>query len=103
MVDTSTERSDAMPEQPGGGERPELHPLIKDYFANRQLDYNNIPAHTYETLRHFPAQHVQVLVDVLNAVGQSLEADTRAPDEIGEGVESDETMTPLEKYRFVIH
>jgi hypothetical protein len=92
-----------MPEQPGSGQRPDdLHPLIKEYFAKRGLDYNDIPTNTYETLRHFPPLHVPVLVDVLNAVGQSLEDDTKLTDE-GESLESDEAMTPLEKYRFVIH
>jgi len=51
-------------------------------------------------LRTFPAGNVQVLVDVLNALGESLEKDTGALDDTGD---SDEPITPLEKYRFVIH
>jgi hypothetical protein len=102
IVDTSTERGVAMPEQPEGGQRPPLHPLILQYFANRHppRDPNKIPPHTYEMLRTFPAGNVQVLVDVLNALGESLEKDTGALDDTGD---SDEPITPLEKYRFVIH
>jgi hypothetical protein len=105
IVDTSTERGVAMPEQPEGGQRPTLHPLIQEYFANRQppRDPNKIPQHTYEMLLTFPPGKVQVLVDVLNAVGESLEKDTGALDDTGDSLESDEPMTPLEKYRFVIH
>ena len=91
-----------MPEQPEGGQRPPLNPLIQQYFANRQppRDPNKIPPHTYEMLRTFPPGKVQVLVDVLNALGESLEKDTGALDDTGD---SDEPITPLEKYRFVIH
>jgi len=94
-----------MPEQPEGGQRPTLHPLIQEYFANRQppRDPNKIPQHTYEMLLTFPPGKVQVLVDVLNAVGESLEKDTGALDDTGDSLESDEPTTPLEKYRFVIH
>ncbi len=91
-----------MPEQPEGGQRPPLHPLIQKYFANRQppRDPNKIPPHTYEMLLTFPPGKVPVLVEVLNAVGESLEKDTGALDDTGD---SDEPITPLEKYRFVIH
>ncbi len=93
-----------MPEQPEGGQKKELHPHIKDYFTARHLDYNQVPPHTYDALANFPAQHVNVLVDTLNAVGQSLEADTLgALDEPDEGADSDAPTTALEKYRFVIH
>ena len=51
-------------------------------------------------LRTFPPGKVQVLVDVLNGLGESLEKDTGALDDTGD---SDEPITPLEKYRFVIH
>ncbi|HEY8791292.1 MAG TPA: hypothetical protein VIL96_00215 [Gaiellaceae bacterium] len=91
-----------MPEQPEGGQRPPLNPLIQQYFANRQppRDPDKIPRHTYEMLLTFPPGKVQVLVDVLNAIGESLEKDTGALDDTGD---SDEPITPLEKYRFVIH
>ena len=93
-----------MPEQPEGGQKKELHPHIKDYFIARHLDYNQVPSHTYDALANFPDQHVNVLVDTLNAVGQGLEADTEGSlDEPDEGADSDAPMTALEKYRFVIH
>jgi len=102
IVDTSTERGVAMPEQPEGGQRPPLNPLIQQYFANRHppRDPNKIPPHTYAMLLAFPDRNVQVLVDVLNGLGESLEKDTGALDDTGD---SDEPITPLEKYRFVIH
>jgi len=91
-----------MPEQPEGGQRLPLHPLILQYFANRHppRDPNKIPPETYKMLRTFPDGNVKVLVDVLNALGESLEKDTGALDDTGD---SDEPITPLEKYRFVIH
>ena len=95
-----------MPEQPEGGQRPPLHPLILQYFANRHppRDPNKIPPNTYEMLLAFQvAGNVQVLVDVLNGLGESLEKDTGALDDTGDSLESDEPITPLEKYRFVIH
>ena len=93
-----------MPEQPEGGQRLPLHPLILQYFANRHppRDPNKIPPNTYEMLRTFRG-NVQVLVDVLNALGESLEKDTGALDDTGDSPGSDEPITPLEKYRFVIH
>jgi hypothetical protein len=93
-----------MPEQPEGGQKKELHPHIKEYFRLRHLDYNQIPPHTYDALANFPAQHMNALVDTLNAVGQGLEADTEGSlDEPDEGADSDAPVTALEKYRFVIH
>jgi hypothetical protein len=92
-----------MPEQPEGGQK-ELHPHIKEYFRLRHLDYTQVPRNTYDALANFPPQHVDVLVDALNAVGQGLEDDTKGSlDEPGEDRESDAPATPLEKYRFVIH
>jgi hypothetical protein len=79
IVDTSTEKGVAMPEQPEGGQRPPLHPLILQYFANRHppRDPNKIPPNTYAMLLAFPVTgNVQVLVDVLNGLGESLEKDT---------------------------
>lgn len=95
-----------MPEQPEGGQRQPLHPLILQYFANRHppRDPNKIPPNTYAMLLAFPVTgNVQVLVDVLNGLGESLEKDTGALDDTGDSLESDEPITPLEKYRFVIH
>jgi hypothetical protein len=93
-----------MPEQPEGGQKKDLHPHIKEYFRLRGRDYNQIPPHTYDALANFPPQHVNVLVDTLNAVGLGLEADTSgALDESDEGADSDAPVTALEKYRFVIH
>jgi hypothetical protein len=93
-----------MPEQPEGGQKKELHPHIKEYFRLRQRDYNQVPPRTYEALANFPAQHVNVLVDALNAVGQGLEADTEGSlEELGEELDGDAPVTALEKYRFVIH
>jgi hypothetical protein len=93
-----------MPEQPEAGQKKELHPHIKEYFLLRHLDYNQVPPNTYDALANFPGQHVNVLVDTLNAVGLGLEADTLgALDEPDEGADSDAPVTALEKYRFVIH
>lgn len=92
-----------MPEQPEGGQKKELNPLIKEYFTLRHLELNQIPQHSYDALANFPDQHAKVLVDVLNAVGKALEDDTRSLDEIGESLESGAPMTPLEMYHFMIH
>ncbi len=93
-----------MPQQPEGGQKKELHPHVKEYFRLRHLDYNQIPQHTHDALANFPDQHVNVLVDTLNAVGQGLEADTAGSlEESGEELDGDAPVTALEKYRFVIH
>jgi hypothetical protein len=73
-----------MPEQPEGGQEPELPQLIKDYFARRGLDPGKkIPPYTKATLAKLTPDQLKAL----DAVGASLEKDG----------------ADFPMYRFVIH